>query len=105
MKCAKGLPVAIVALLFAPLLLAQSTTTVTIDANAPTTPFPHFWEQMFGSGHAILSLRSGYRDDMRAVKSVTEFQYVRFHGILNHEVGVYNLGDDGKPVYNFSYVD
>ena len=79
--------------------------TITIDAHAQTTPFPHFWEQMFGSGHAILSLRAGYRDDMRAVKHVTEFRYVRFHGILNHEVGVYNLGDDCKPVYNFSYVD
>jgi hypothetical protein len=60
--------------------------TITIDAHAQTTPFPHFWEQMFGSGHAILSLRAGYRDDMRAVKHVTEFRYVRFHGILNHEV-------------------
>ena len=84
---------------------ARAQETITIDAHAQTTPFPHFWEQMFGSGHAILSLRAGYRDDMRAVKSVTEFRYVRFHGILNHEVGVYNLGDDCKPVYNFSYVD
>src|ERR1700683_5066196 len=24
--------------------------TITIDANAPSHPFPHFWEQMFGSG-------------------------------------------------------
>ena len=27
---------------------------IVIDANAPTTPFPHFWEQTFGSGRAIL---------------------------------------------------
>jgi xylan 1,4-beta-xylosidase len=79
--------------------------TVTIDAHAQTTPFPHFWEQMFGSGRAILSLRAGYRDDLRAVKSVTEFRYVRFHAILHDEVGVYNLDDNGKPIYNFSYVD
>src|SRR5665213_1707474 len=84
---------------------ARAQEKVTIDAHAQTTPFPHFWEQMFGSGHAILSLRAGYRDDLRAVKSVTEFRYVRFHGILNHEVGVYDVGDDGKPIYNFSYVD
>jgi xylan 1,4-beta-xylosidase len=84
---------------------ACAQETITIDAHAQTTPFPHFWEQMFGSGHAILSLRAGYRDDLRAVKSVTEFRYVRFHGILNHEVGVYDVGDDGKPIYNFSYVD
>ena len=84
---------------------ACAQETIPIDAHAQTTPFPHFWEQMFGSGHAILLLRAGYREDMRAVKSVTEFRYVRFHGIFDHEVGVYNLGDDCKPVYNFSYVD
>lgn len=86
-------------------IVAHAQETITIDAHAQTTPFPHFWEQMFGSGHAILSLRAGYRDDLRAVKSVTEFQYVRFHGILDHGVGVYNLDDHCGPVYNFTYVD
>ena len=107
-KCYFSLGAALAALVItfgASTTAACAQETIAIDSHAQTTPFPHFWEQMFGSGHAILSLRAGYRDDMRAVKSVTEFQYVRFHGILNHEVGVYNLGDDGKPVYNFSYVD
>jgi xylan 1,4-beta-xylosidase len=78
---------------------------VAIDAGAPTTPFPHFWEQMFGSGRAILTLRESYRDDLRAVKQITDFKYVRFHAILHDEVGVYNEDEHGNPVYNFSYVD
>jgi xylan 1,4-beta-xylosidase len=78
---------------------------IEIDAQAPTTPFPHFWEQMFGSGRAILSLRESYREDMRAVKKVADFKYVRFHAILHDEVGVYNEDEHGNPVYNFSYVD
>jgi xylan 1,4-beta-xylosidase len=78
---------------------------VEIDARAQTTPFPHFWEQMFGSGRAILSLRESYRDDLRAVKAVTDFRYVRFHAILHDEVGVYDEDEHGNPVYNFSYVD
>jgi xylan 1,4-beta-xylosidase len=28
---------------------------IQIDATAQTTPFPHFWEGMFGSGRAILT--------------------------------------------------
>ena len=44
---------------------AQATETISIDAKGPTTPFPHFWEQTFGSGRAILSLREGYRNDLR----------------------------------------
>src|SRR5881398_3552838 len=78
---------------------------VTVDAPAPGTPFPHFWEEMFGSGRAILSLRESYRDDLRAVKAVTDFRYVRFHAILHDEVGVYDEDEHGNPVYNFSYVD
>jgi xylan 1,4-beta-xylosidase len=84
-------------------VLAQEQ--VQIDANAPATPFPHFWEQMFGSGRAILTLRESYRDDLRAVKQITDFRYVRFHAILHDEVGVYNEDEHGNPVYNFSYVD
>jgi xylan 1,4-beta-xylosidase len=78
---------------------------ITVDGLAGVTPFPHFWEQTFGSGRAILSLRQSYRDDLRDVKAVTSFQYVRFHAILDDEVGVYGEDADGRPVYNFSYVD
>jgi len=79
--------------------------TITIDAQAPTHPFPHFWEQMFGSGRANLSLRDSYRQDLRAVQSITGFEYIRFHAILDDENGVYNEDPQGNPIYNFSYVD
>jgi xylan 1,4-beta-xylosidase len=78
---------------------------IVLDATAPAHPFPHFWEQMFGSGRAILSLRESYRSDLRAVKQITDFTFVRFHGIFNDEVGIYSEGNQGHPVYNFSYVD
>jgi xylan 1,4-beta-xylosidase len=98
-----------VATLFAVFLLfvppGHSQETVEIDAQGPRTPFPHFWEQMFGSGRAILTLRESYREDLRAVKRVTDFQYVRFHAIFHDELGVYNEDEHGNPVYNFSYVD
>jgi xylan 1,4-beta-xylosidase len=90
-------------------LLASSQTSPTdvivIDASAPSHAFPHFWEQMFGSGRAILSLRESYRRDLQAVKQITDFQYVRFHAIFHDEVGVYDEDAAGNPIYNFSYVD
>src|SRR5271165_1644907 len=88
-----------------PLIAQAPTETITIDAAAPAHPFPHYWEQMFGSGRAVLSLRAEYRGDLRAVRQVTGFQYVRFHAILNDDVGVYDEDKQGRPVYNFSYVD
>jgi xylan 1,4-beta-xylosidase len=60
---------------------------------------------MFGSGRAILSLREDYRSDLRAVKQITDFTYVRFHGVFNDEAGIYSEDDHGQPVYNFSYID
>lgn len=96
---------------------AQGTENISIDAKAPTTPFPHFWEQTFGSGRAILSLRESYRKDLRTVKEATGFTSIRFHGILMDEVGLYdpdrmtrNPGlaaekANDASVYNFSYID
>ncbi|MBV9294658.1 MAG: glycosyl hydrolase family 39 [Acidobacteriaceae bacterium] len=84
---------------------SQAQEQIRIDAQAQTSPFPHFWEQMFGSGRAILALRESYRSDLRAVKQVTDFRYVRFHAILHDEVGVYDEDEHGNPVYNFAYVD
>jgi len=86
-------------------LAAPAQQRIEIDAQSVAKPFPHFWEQMFGSGRAILSLRESYREDLRAVKQVADFHYVRFHAILHDEVGVYNEDEHGNPVYNFAYVD
>ncbi|HEY6766203.1 MAG TPA: glycosyl hydrolase family 39 [Candidatus Sulfotelmatobacter sp.] len=84
---------------------AQSTETIVVDGSAPSHPFPHFWEQMFGSGRAVLSLRESYRHDLQTVKQVTDFRYIRFHAIFHDELGVYDEDQQGRPVFNFSYID
>jgi xylan 1,4-beta-xylosidase len=110
----KSYPVQILALFIAtfaqgvPTVNAQVNSkpdVIVVDANAPAHPFPHFWEKMFGSGRALLSLRDSYRRDLREVKQITDFEYVRFHAILHDEIGVYDEDSQGHPVYNFSYVD
>jgi xylan 1,4-beta-xylosidase len=85
--------------------LSPGSYVIVIDGKAASHPFPHFWERMFGSGRAILSLRDGYRQDLRAAKEITDFEYLRFHGILDDEIGIYDEDSQGQPVYNFSYVD
>ena len=106
-------------LLATALLPAQQSNPehLTIDARAATTPFPHFWEQTFGSGRAILALRDSYRQDIHTVKQATDFKSVRFHGIFLDEVGLYDpdrkvqnpglaaQAANDASVYNFSYVD
>jgi xylan 1,4-beta-xylosidase len=78
---------------------------IVVNASAPAHNFTHFWEEMFGSGRAVLSLRESYRRDLREVKQITDFRYVRFHAIFHDEVGIYDEDAQGKPLYNFSYAD
>lgn len=99
--------------------VAGDAVRIRVDAKAQGTPFPHYWERMFGSGRAVLALRDDYRKDLVAVKQATGFGYVRFHGIFDDDVGLFQMGKrgqpfynatdkpgaDGPPVYNFSYVD
>ena len=84
---------------------AGSPEIIKVDSSAQSHPFPHIWEQMFGSGRANISLREDYRRDLRSVKEITGFKYVRFHAILDDENGVYDEDKTGNPIYNFSYVD
>jgi xylan 1,4-beta-xylosidase len=96
---------------------SESNVSLRVDASVATTSFPHFWEQTFGSGRAILSLREEYRDDLKRVKRATNFESIRFHGIFMDEVGLYdpdrkstNPGQTAQEVktngiYNFSYID
>ena len=98
------------------LVAQQATEQVTINAHGPATPFPHFWEKIFGSGRAVLALRDDYRKDLDTVHAATNFEAVRFHGILNDDVGLYDPDRQVKnpglaaektndSVYDFSYVD
>lgn len=84
---------------------SQTADVIVVDGAAPAHDFNHFWEEMFGSGRAVLALRDSYRRDLRQVKEVTNLQYIRFHGIFHDEVGVYSENEQGQPAYNFSYVD
>jgi xylan 1,4-beta-xylosidase len=106
-----------------PALHGQSTPesqpiNITVNTRDAGTPFPHFWEQIFGSGRAVLSLRESYRDDMRTVKGITGFDAVRFHGIFMDDIGLYDpnaqtqnpgqaaqAAQSGQSPYNFSYID
>ena len=97
----------ILAIAVLPPTATGQTQTEKIEVNlaGPSHDFPHYWERMFGSGRAVLSLRDQYKRDLSEVKDATGFEYLRFHAIFHDEVGLYNEDADGNVFYNFSYVD
>jgi len=90
--------------LWASLALATAAP-IAIDGAAQGRPMPHFWEQMYGSGRAVLSLREDFRRDLLTVRDVTDFRYVRFHHIFADEIGIYGVDKAGHPYDNYSYID
>lgn len=79
---------------------------ITIDARRAVTPFPHFWDEMFGSCHAPVTLCEDWRNDLRTLKGIVDVKYVRFHGIFDRSVGIYDRKDqDGNLILNFTRVD
>lgn len=86
-------------------LAQDATQVIEIDTSKSTTAFPHFWERMFGSGRAVLSLRDSYRKDLESTKRALDVRFIRFHGIFHDELGIYNEDAAGNPVYNWTYLD
>ncbi len=64
-----------------------------------------FFREVVGAGRAAEGLRADWQRDLAVAHRECGFKYVRFHGLLQDEMGVYSEDRQGRPVYNFQYVD
>ncbi|MET0645518.1 MAG: glycoside hydrolase [Pyrinomonadaceae bacterium] len=64
-----------------------------------------FPQLVVGAGRAAEGLRADWQRDLALVRRECGFEYVRFHGLLQDELGVYSEDRQGRPVYNFQYID
>ena len=67
-------------------------------------PLAHFWSKCVGAGRANEGLRAAWLEQLRTVKESCGFAYCRFHGLFHDDMFVLRVVD-GKPVYNWQYVD
>ncbi len=83
--------------------------TLAVDAGAAVRPWNRFYEKAVAADHAHTLLCTAYgRNAQNALRKAHEqagFQYVRFHGIFNDDVGVYAEDASGAPIYDWSSVD
>jgi xylan 1,4-beta-xylosidase len=80
--------------------------TVNFKCNLADTgeDFPHFWEHTVGSGHAALALRADWQTQMRRAHEDLGFRHVRFHGILDDDMGTL-VEQNEQPLYSFFNID
>lgn len=70
---------------------------------APQT-LHHPWRRCVGSGHATLALRADWQAQLRTASAELGFEYVRFHGLLDDDMGTL-ICQSNQFVYSFFNAD
>lgn len=76
-----------------------------VDVNQVQGPLNRAFQFSVGSDRALIHLRPEHQRDLRFLKDTCDFQYMRFHGLLNEEMQVVKVGDDGKLAYDWTNID
>ena len=66
--------------------------------------YTRYWNTCVGAGRANEGLRAIWQDQLKQVVDTCGFKYLRFHGLFCDDMYFYKEVD-GKPVYNFQYID
>lgn len=89
--------------------IAQTTTApvrvISADYRRVKGVRNRFPQLVVGAGRAAEALRADWQRDLALVWRECGFEYLRFHGLLQDELGVYAEDRNGQPIYNFQYLD
>ncbi len=66
---------------------------------------PKGWQLCVGAGRANEGLRADWQEQLRLVENELGFKYLRMHGLLHDDMGVYFEDKSGNPIYNWQYID
>lgn len=70
--------------------------------------FKNNWNYCIGTGRLGLALQKEYLEHLKKAKEAIGFKYIRGHGLLHDDIGIYReIEVDGKvrPFYNFTYIN
>ncbi|WP_152399921.1 GH39 family glycosyl hydrolase [Paenibacillus cellulositrophicus] len=79
--------------------------SLVLDADAPGESYEPHWNRLLTAGRAAEGLREDWRKQLAEIQAEQPFQHIRFHGIFNDEMMIYDELGDGTPRYNWSYAD
>ena len=84
---------------------AAQTRVVRADVSRTTGPHSTVPFRCIGAGRANEGLRADWQQQLATVQQELGFDYIRMHGILHDDMGVYKEDKKGNPEINFQYVD
>ena len=78
---------------------------IAADVNAVLRPLDTSFKECIGAGRANEGLRADWQDQLRMARRECGFKYIRMHGLLTDDMGVYREDAQGNPIYNWQYID
>jgi xylan 1,4-beta-xylosidase len=78
---------------------------INLDFNNIKGNFNTMFKECIGAGRANEGLRADWQQQLAYVKKECDFKYIRMHGLLTDDMGVYKEDKNGNPEYNFQYID
>src|SRR5512138_1809361 len=84
---------------------ARPARVIAADAAHVAGRLDTFFRTTVGAGRAAEGLRADWQRDLEVAHRECGFNYIRFHGLLEDELGVYSEDKQGHPLYNFQYID
>jgi xylan 1,4-beta-xylosidase len=84
---------------------AGRVRAITVDVNNVQGPLDTSFKECIGAGRANEGLRADWQDQLREAQRDCGFKYIRMHGLLTDDMGVYREDKQGNPIYNWQYID
>jgi len=78
---------------------------IRLDYNQATGKLNTMFKECIGAGRANEGLRADWQQQLAMVKKECDFKFIRMHGLLTDDMGVYREDKNGKPEYNYQYID
>jgi xylan 1,4-beta-xylosidase len=78
---------------------------IDVDLNRPAGVLSRSSNLCIGAGRANEGLRADWQRQLKVAHDQCGFEYIRFHGLLSDDMGVYFEDKNGKPIYNWQYID
>jgi xylan 1,4-beta-xylosidase len=85
--------------------LPATDRVITADFRQVQGPMNTMFKKCVGAGRANEGLRADWQRQLAYAHRECGFEYIRMHGLFCDDMGVYRESKDGRPEYNWQYID
>lgn len=78
---------------------------INVDYTQEKGDMNTMFKECVGAGRANEGLRADWQQQLAMIKNDCDFQFIRMHGLLTDDMGVYREDENGNSQYNYQYID